>query len=564
MKKIYSSVQNSISPTVNKVIGENGDTQFTSTGSGIVDLISNGADKFLQKEHIDSVKRFSTLVENAFKENPTMTKKIARYFLDQENGQGLKEQTPLLIAVLNDRLSYDDVMKILTINPTGFDGAIEPSNVDYLTLVRILAWHHYLNGKSSKLGFGTCRAFAEIIHKDPNALAKIYQIRSKNIAYDSKNNFQVGIIDILGITRNFAFPVMPETIKQEYENYLWPRYRNQKYATKPFTAYGKKIRQFFKNELPSGEVPHGVSFTQVLSTGNKAAIRKMMTDGRLSNTQIKLNLNTAIELLTNDEINSLVEKRNFNLFPHEIYALGLAFGKGTANTQPNPKGIEIANNMLAKMVKEYKANKGLKNVLFLGDTSGSMYPKLSEKSSVSRAEFSAFMSYFSGLVCPHGTFGIWDNSAHLYRVGNKVEIESFYKNIQPSNANTNVVNAIKTTADFFSNSKHIAPETICLISDMQFDQATSEYDYINNKRTSVSIQVALDYYKEKIGFIPSMVFWNVAAPTVPSAEEKGVMMISGFSANTLGMILGIQETNTTKEKTLERKDVVELINNIYK
>ena len=566
MKNLLSS-----NSKVNRVNSENGDLQFDSTGNELIDLIAKGADSFIERNKPESVTRFVELVNRAYNKDKTITEKIARYFLDSENGQNLKEQTPLLIAVLNDKMSYESVMRILTINPVGHEGAISPQEVEYTTLIRILSWHHYLNGRNSKLSFGICRAFAEIINNDPNALSKVYQLRSKNFAYDSTNDKQVGIIDILGIIRNFPSPAMPKELKDEYNSYFWPRYRGQKYAQKPTTALGIKLRQFFKNELPSGEVPYGVNFAQVLSTGNKAAIRKMMVDGRLSNTQIKLNLNTAIELLTDAEIDTLLGKRNFNLFPHEIVSLASAFFNGTQNTKSSAKGVEIADIFMKNLLKEYSTKKS-KNVLFLGDTSGSMVVPLSTKSSVDRATFSAFVSYLSAYICAHRTFGIWDNDARLFKADVNPNIKDFLTKIPTSNANTDVNKTIKTIADFFSINKDKAPDTIVLISDMQFDSIAYRGYTPKVKNCSISdmcsaaIEDAKNYYKQTVGKDLSIVYWNVNASTSPSIEQYGILNISGFSANTISDILFINEQNKGQEnmKVMKNEDILSLISERYR
>lgn len=568
MKKIYSSsVSNSApkSPKVTKVVGENGDVQFSSSGSGIIDLLANGADKFIQKSNQDAVNKFKTLVLNAFKENKDLTKKAARYFLDSENGQNLKEQTPLLLAILTNELSFEDVIKILTINPEGEEGALALNEVDYLTMVRTLSWNHYLNGRDSKLGFGTCRAFAEIIFNDPYCLQKVLQFRSRNLQYDTTNDHQVGIIDVLGIIRNFKSPKMPEELAKEYDEYLYPRYRRQRYHVKPQTALGKKYYQFFKGELKSGEVPNGISFDKVMSMGNKAAIRKMIIDGRLSNTQFKINLNTVIELLTDNEIEQVFSKRKFNLFPHEILGMAKAFLIGTAYTKANNKGVEIANEMLKTSIREYKT-KVKENVIFLGDTSGSMRIPLSEKSTIYRDDFSSFMSYFASQVCSHKTFGVWDSDAHLFDNKGKCDIKEFLTTQMSSNANTNVYNAIVSTGQYFANKpKEQIPTTICLISDMQFDQVINpRYSFAKSKTESLSVEAAKKEYKKITGITPKIVFWNVDGRTVPSTKNDDVLLISGFSANTADIIFGILNENTKTESKLEREDLVKVIDSRYK
>lgn len=572
MKKLEKKIAKKANPdatVVHRVYGENGDLQFSSTGSALVDLASKGADTFLEKNKNTEIYRFKDMVEAAYKSNPIMTQKIARYFRDRECGMSLKEQPALMVAVLDGKLNAEQILSILMVHSSPeIDGAQKLDRIDFLDLVRILAWHKYLNGKKSKLNYQTCKAMAIVIASNKNALEQVLRYKSKGIAYDEKNKVQVGIVDIIGILRNMKDPVLPQDLCEEYDEHLYPRYRGQRYGVDAISPMAQKQRLYFKGELPKGEIPQGITFEKVLASGDKAGIRTMAVDGRLSTTQVKLNLSTLSEILTKKEMDSLMEKHQFSLFPHEMYAMAKAFKFGTEYTSSSKTNLEAVNTMLRTSINSYR-KKVKKNVIFLGDTSGSMSPPLSAKSTIQQGEFSAFMSFFAAHVCGHRVFGIWDNAAHLFEADPTPSFEDYFKVAVYSNANTDVINAIRTTADYFGKRK-LAPEVICLISDMQFDHAMGVYGTSNamchniKKHDSNAMAFALEYYKKVTGVVVEVVYWNVRAATTPSIKQDGVLQISGFSANTADIILGITNNTAEQGEKIKPTDILKHIEETYK
>lgn len=92
--------------------------------------------------------------------------------------------------------------------------------------------------------------------------------------------------------------------------------------------------------------------------------------------------------------------------------------------------------------------------------------------------------------------------------------------------NTNlqaVFDLILNTAKSNSTPKEELPETIYIISDMEFDQA---------ERGGTNLSVIKDKYAEAGYAVPNVVFWNVNASgkNLPAQKnEKGVALVSGFS-----------------------------------
>ena len=78
------------------------------------------------------------------------------------------------------------------------------------------------------------------------------------------------------------------------------------------------------------------------------------------------------------------------------------------------------------------------------------------------------------------------------------------------------------------------PETILIISDMEFNYASRER---NEKRL---FTVIADKYNREGYKLPRLVFWNVASRTntIPLREnENGLVLVSGYSVNTIKMVM---------------------------
>jgi hypothetical protein len=545
-------------PQVDIAIGENGDMQYTSTGDALVDLVARGVDSFIEKKDRSLVERFVGMVKAAWEQDPDMTQKIARYFRDRSKGQGMKEQPMLLIALLNDYLSVDEIKSILLVHSKDAqkDGSVREDNIDFLDLVRILAWHHYLYGKQTKISLALSKVMAGAIANNKEPLAQILRYKNRNLAYDENNKMQVGIIDIVGIVRNMKNPRLPADVIEEYELHLAPRHRRGVFNAKPVSELAKKQRAFFKNELPDGEVPEGVTFEKVLSRGKPLEIRQMVLSNRISTTQVKVNLNTLLECLEPDEFAKLIEKHNFNLMPHEILAMGKAFYIGTEHTNKSAKGVSFVDTILNKTIDKYK-KVVKKRVLALGDTSGSMSVRLSEKSSIEQGEFAYFVSYLTSHISGTRVFGTFDSTARLYKAGDP-SVEDFIAANRASDCGTDIVKAVRTVGEHFKN-RQDAPEVICIISDMQF----------NASAFSPSMSEAKRIYKGLTGIDVELIYWNIQANTLPSVSQDGVLYMSGFSANSIEIVLGLvnETVSVSEEKQVTRKvnpqDLLKWIDTYY-
>ena len=86
------------------------------------------------------------------------------------------------------------------------------------------------------------------------------------------------------------------------------------------------------------------------------------------------------------------------------------------------------------------------------------------------------------------------------------------------------------------------PDRILIVSDMEFDMATSQTDYGTYSMKGLFDELADRF--AKYGYkLPKLVFWNVCSRTntIPLTEnEMGVLLVSGYSQNILGMVMSDQ------------------------
>ena len=103
------------------------------------------------------------------------------------------------------------------------------------------------------------------------------------------------------------------------------------------------------------------------------------------------------------------------------------------------------------------------------------------------------------------------------------------------------------------------PQTLLIISDMEFDEARGQYYYHDNKDSKTLFKKIQEKFN-KYGYeMPTCVFWNVNADVKfpVDSEEKGCILLSGYSNNNFRALLGadlIQEEphliDTTEKVTV--------------
>lgn len=180
------------------------------------------------------------------------------------------------------------------------------------------------------------------------------------------------------------------------------------------------------------------------------------------------------------------------------------------------------------------------NSLVIADTSGSMCSgtPMALAISISLAMYMAERN--KGAF--HNYFMTFSNHPILQKiVGNTIydKLRSF-RTINVSNTDLMAAfSAILDVAVKNNLSQDEMPEKLYIISDMEFDDATSKNDKTN-------FEAAKQKFAEAGYVLPQIVFWNVDAKThnVPVRfNEEGVALISGFSVNILKSILKMEKLN---------------------
>ena len=208
--------------SIAKVLTENADTQFDSTGNALLDLLAQGPDTFLDRKSDnirESAERFRKLAIAAFDKDREVAMKIARFFRD-DTQQGLKEQPLLMIAVFHDELSVDEIMTILKVqHDPSSGGAISETRINLFDTVRILSWHKFFYGKKAKIGAGLLAAFSRIFNKRCYCLQEVLKYKARSLPYGD-GNLSVGILEVLGMIKNGTVEELPKDVKEEYEQSL--------------------------------------------------------------------------------------------------------------------------------------------------------------------------------------------------------------------------------------------------------------------------------------------------------------------------------------------------------
>ena len=143
-------------------------------------------------------------------------------------------------------------------------------------------------------------------------------------------------------------------------------------------------------------------------------------------------------------------------------------------------------------------------------------------------------------------------------------LEEKYKYLRKFNdmSNTNIEKTYDLILEAFKNSpKESHPEAIVIISDMQFDRATT--DLYNHSNT---FDIVKNKFKEAGIELPKFVFWNVATTgnyTFTTDDKFNALFISGFSKNIFDELLegSVLSAEDLLNKVLSRYDY---LNEIFK
>ena len=181
------------------------------------------------------------------------------------------------------------------------------------------------------------------------------------------------------------------------------------------------------------------------------------------------------------------------------------------------------------------------NILVVGDGSGSMLTKIGN-TNISALEVANALEIYFAERCSgpfKNKYITFSNKPQLVDLsGAKNLLEKILKARRHNEiANTNIEETFKLilkTAVKYNMSQEDMPEAILIISDMEFDHATTGFV---NKTLFENIR---QDFESKGYKVPRLVFWNVNSRTcgIPIKEnDLGVTLVSGFSVNIIDMVM---------------------------
>jgi len=211
-------------------------------------------------------------------------------------------------------------------------------------------------------------------------------------------------------------------------------------------------------------------------------------------------------------------------------------------------GSRSVDGALEALWKALPKEEEIGNTLVVADGSGSMGSTIGNTRVTALEVANALAVYFAER-CEGGyqnNYITFSQTPKLVNLGNgtllsKLQIAKKHNEV----ANTNieaVFNLILDTAVSRNLSQEDLPETILIISDMEFDEATSTRSgYWNSRPVPETLfQTITQRYTAKGYKMPRLVFWNVMSRNmvIPvTTNELGVSLISGFSQSAIKMAM---------------------------
>lgn len=238
-----------------------------------------------------------------------------------------------------------------------------------------------------------------------------------------------------------------------------------------------------------------------------------------------------------------------NLYPYEVYAKYNINGypRRYYNSKAEPdSGIEA-------LWKNLKDMESIGNTMVVCDGSGSMEHEIANSKVLAIDVARSLGVYFSERAKGEFKDKVIEfsaNPAYIDLSGCKTLADKY--NVMSSHnecSNTDIEKVfdllLKTAVDNSVKQEEL-PESVLIVSDMEFDMACERTIGYNS-----STDIVMSYYQtlfetiqkrwEVAGYMmPRLVFWNVTSRTntIPVTSNKaGVILVSGFSVNTVKMIM---------------------------
>lgn len=224
-------------------------------------------------------------------------------------------------------------------------------------------------------------------------------------------------------------------------------------------------------------------------------------------------------------------------FPSDIVS---AYGADRYGAKEDPA--------LEALWKALKPSAGLKNTVVVRDGSGSMQTRIG-CGRTTALDVSTALAVYCAECSESGfkdRFITFSHDAELVDLSDDAtlfgKLRKCYEHDDCSNTDIkNVFDLILRAAVRWRLTQDELPDTVLVISDMEFDDAASDGGVYGSetKWAGNAIEAAEAAFAERGYRLPRLVFWNVASRTntVPVKENAdGVVLVSGFSQNALNMV----------------------------
>lgn len=236
------------------------------------------------------------------------------------------------------------------------------------------------------------------------------------------------------------------------------------------------------------------------------------------------------------------------LYPHEIWSKYLQ-QRGEGYSWYNREHQLQIDYSLEALWQNLKDVKDCGNTMVVCDGSGSMMSSIAG-SSVKAIDVSRSLSVYFAERCEgefKNKFIEFSNNPQFIDINGYDTLLDKIKKVEKYNACSNtdiekVFMLLLDTAKKYKMKQSDLPERILIVSDMEFDCATTINRWSGNFQScmrtifdNITREYNLAGYK-----MPKLVFWNVNSRTntIPVTEnENGVVLVSGFSVNIVRMVM---------------------------
>ena len=490
----------------NLTFTENGANALKSTTSAVLDLFVKAPS--MLKPNDDDIEELKSLIRSAIEEDPQLTLKCIFYLGDIREGAGVRKVFTESIRLLAKE--YPKMLKFVLPQIPEF------SRWD--VLVKALL---YTDFEDALTGIIRYQLETDLESTAPSLCAKWLPSPSSS----SKNTRKLGrrLSHLLNFSgkKLTGDPDIDKEIKKE-DNIIFSKILTR--LRKDLDIVEHYIATIDYDKIDYSKVPSVAlnRYQSLFLKYDKARFMKWVYEAAEGKAKINSKRLYPFEIIKNILDNSL----------HFLYIR-------------NENRISMTKAFLAdaqwKNMEDVIEGKEL-NWLVMADVSGSMedYDNIPIATSIATA-----------IYCAEKTQGVFHNKFMTFSKKPEIvdikgdticeKVENAYR--ANWGFNTDLEKAFDLILEVAVNNKlkqEELPQTLLIISDMEFDEARGQYYYHDNEDSKTLFKEIQEKFN-KYGYeMPTCVFWNVNADVKfpVDSEEKGCILLSGYSNNNFRALLG--------------------------